>query len=120
DIATMLMIAAFLGAAVSSAGAAHHQKPKYLQSPAGERIAILPPPARYDHRPAMPVVDRVLPLAQARAACAKMGARADACSWMKGGKCFVVIPRDGPVRDLNAYRRHEFAHCNGWPEDHPG
>ena len=31
----------------------------------------------------------------------------------------LVIPRGGPVKDLRAYVRHERAHCNGWPEDHP-
>jgi hypothetical protein len=33
--------------------------------------------------------------------------------------CYLVIPRNGPVKDLRAYVRHERAHCNGWPENHP-
>jgi hypothetical protein len=56
----------------------------------------------------------VLPLAEARRLCARIGARADACSWIKGSTCYLVIPRDGPVRDLGAYSRRELAHCNGW------
>jgi hypothetical protein len=48
-----------------------------------------------------------------------MGVSADACSWVAKNKCYLVIPRSGPVKDLNAYRRHERAHCNGWSEDHP-
>ncbi len=47
-----------------------------------------------------------------------MGVSADACSWIAKHKCYLVIPRNGPVSDLNAYRRHERAHCNGWAEDH--
>ena len=65
-----------------------------------------------------PVVERVLPLAEARNACAHMGVRADACSWKKGEVCHIVIPTGGPVRDLGAYRRHEVAHCNGWEHSH--
>jgi len=65
-----------------------------------------------------PVIERVLPLAQARAACGQMGVYADACSWKKDNVCHIVIPAGGPVRDLGAYRRHEVAHCNGWEHSH--
>lgn len=81
-------------------------------------IYVLPPPVRYDHRYAGPVIERVLPLAEARRACARMGAPADACAWIVHGKCYLVIPRNGPVKDLRAYVRHERAHCNGWSENH--
>jgi len=50
-----------------------------------------------------PVIERVLPLAEARNACAHMGVRSDACSWKKGEVCHIVIPTGGPVRDLGAY-----------------
>jgi hypothetical protein len=82
-------------------------------------IAVLEPPARYDHRYAGPVIERVLPLGVAREVCAHMGAAADACSWVTHHTCYIVIPRDGPVSDLRAYVRHERAHCNGWPANHP-
>src|SRR5271156_5648127 len=81
-------------------------------------IYVLEPPARYNHAYPGPVIERVLPLAEARAACARMGVHADACSWLTKGRCFLVIPRGGPVKDLGAYIRHERAHCNGW--DHSG
>jgi len=79
--------------------------------------AVLEPPPGYTHYRG-PVIERVLPLHEARRACAHMGVRADACSWKKRGKCYIVIPRGGPVRDLGAYRRHEVAHCNGWDHGH--
>jgi len=75
---------------------------------------VVEPPSQYAHRYHGPVIERVLPLREARRLCGKMGAWADACSWKKKGKCYIVIPRNGPVRDLSAYRRHEMAHCNGW------
>jgi len=81
-------------------------------------IYVLEPPLRYDHAYAGPVIERVLPLREARQACAHMGAPADACAWVAHGTCYLVIPRGGPVKDLNAYRRHERAHCNGWTHDH--
>lgn len=82
-------------------------------------IYVLEPPARFNHAYSGPVIERVLPLKQAREACAQKGVSADACSWEIGHRCFMVIPRGGPVKDLKAYVRHERAHCNGWPEDHP-
>ena len=32
--------------------------------------------------------------------------------------CDVVIPNDGQA-PVDTYRRHEIAHCNGWPANHP-
>jgi hypothetical protein len=77
-------------------------------------IYVLEPPERYNHPYSGPVIERVLPLGEARAACAHMGAPADACAWVARGTCYLVIPRNGPVKDLGAYVRHERAHCNGW------
>jgi hypothetical protein len=79
---------------------------------------VLEPPAHYSHRYVGQVIERVLPLDQARQACAHVGLSSDACSWTAKHKCFIVIPRGGPVPDLRAYRRHEHAHCNGW-DHHP-
>jgi hypothetical protein len=83
-------------------------------------LYVLEPPGRYNHAYAGPVIERVLPLAEARAACAQRGVHADACSWLTNGKCFLVVPRGGPVKDVRAYVRHERAHCNGWSHDHAG
>jgi len=77
-------------------------------------LYVLEPPARFDHPYAGPVIERVLPLGEARAVCAGKGTRADACSWVIKGTCYLVIPRNGQVKDLRAYVRHERAHCNGW------
>ena len=78
-------------------------------------LFVLEPPAYYVHPYNGPVIERVLPLAQAQALCAKRGAPADACSWITKGRCYIVLPSKGaPVKDINAYRRHEIAHCNGW------
>jgi hypothetical protein len=81
-------------------------------------IYVLEPPLRYNHAYSGPVIERVLPLREARQACARMGVNADACSWVAKTKCYLVIPRGGPVKDLRAYVRHERAHCNGRAETH--
>jgi hypothetical protein len=81
-------------------------------------IYVLEPPLRFNHAFSGPVIERVLPLGEARSVCAHMGASADACSWVLHGTCYLVIPRGGPVKDLSAYVRHERAHCNGWSENH--
>ena len=76
---------------------------------------VMEPPAVYIHAHRGAVIEQVMPLGQARAACAKRGVRADACSWVSKGRCYIVIPsKDAPVKSLAAYRRHEIAHCNGW------
>lgn len=83
-------------------------------------LAVLEPPMQY--APPFPgqVLEYVLPLAEARRLCATRGLpNADACSWRRNDICHIVIPNNGPVKDLAAYRRHEIAHCNGWPVSHP-
>jgi len=84
----------------------------YAVAQALSRVAVLQPPPGYVWRG--PLTEHRLPLAQARAKCASMGARADSCSWKLRGRCYIVIPTNGPVRDLNQYRRHEMAHCANW------
>jgi hypothetical protein len=83
----------------------------------------LPPPI-YDHPYDGVVVERVLPLDEARRFCAAIGVGpADGCSGIvtmtdESKRCLIVLPTDGPDPDIENYRRHELAHCNGWPADH--
>jgi hypothetical protein len=79
---------------------------------------VAEPPPQYTLPYRGPVIERVLPLAEARRLCASRGVRSDGCAWVSRGKCYIVIPTGGPVRDLSAYRRHEIAHCNGWSHGH--
>ena len=80
----------------------------------------LEPPAQYNHPYDGPVVELVMPVAEVRALCASQGAspRGVACSWVSDGTCYIVLPSDEQV-PISTYRRHETAHCNGWPADHP-
>jgi hypothetical protein len=81
-------------------------------------LYVLEPPGQYVHHFNGPVIERVLPLAEARRVCAGKGAPADACAWVANGTCHLIVPRNGPVHDRSAYRRHELAHCNGWDHSH--
>jgi hypothetical protein len=81
-------------------------------------LFVLEPPVQYVHHYSGPVIERVLPIAEARKACAGKGVHADACAWTSNGACHLVIPSNGPVRNRAAYRRHELAHCNGWDHGH--
>ena len=80
----------------------------------------LEPPARYSHPYDGPVDERVMPLAEVRALCASVGASGPfvACAWVSDGVCYIVLPNNGRA-PVSIYRRHEVAHCNGWPENHP-
>ena len=86
-------------------------------------MQVTPPPERYDFPYPGPVIERVLPLAEARRLCQQIGVGfVDACAGfvtLDSGEraCFTVLPSDG-FDTVDAYRRHEEAHCLGWPADH--
>jgi hypothetical protein len=82
--------------------------------------AKLEPPAQYNHAYDGHVVERVMPEAEVRSVCMSMGLDflTVACSWQSNDTCYVVIPDDGQA-PVDTYRRHEIAHCNGWPANHP-
>ena len=80
----------------------------------------LEPPAQYNHPYDGPVDERVMPVAEVRALCTSVGASGPfvACAWVSAGVCHIVLPNDGKA-PVSTYRRHEIAHCNGWPANHP-
>jgi len=80
----------------------------------------LEPPAQYSHPYDGPVDERVMPVAEVRALCTSVGASGPfvACAWVSDRVCHVVLPSDGQA-PVSTYRRHEIAHCNGWPANHP-
>ena len=82
--------------------------------------AKLEPPEQYNHPYNGQVVERVVPVAEARTLCMSMGADllGVACSWQSNGTCNIILPNDehAPVA---TFHRHEIAHCNGWPANHP-
>ena len=87
--------------------------------------ALLPPPL-YDYPPTIPVIERVLKHDELQWVCSHTtplslppGQYYSGCSalWrVKDGvlTCFVWRRPDD-----EATRRHELAHCNGWPGSHP-
>jgi hypothetical protein len=89
--------------------------------PSPARIsAALEPPAQYNHPYNGQVVERVMPETEVRSVCMSMGLDllTVACSWYSAGTCYIVLPNDGQA-PIATFRRHEIAHCNGWPADHP-
>jgi hypothetical protein len=92
-------------------------------------VAELEPPSEYNHSYDGLVEERVLPVAEVRVVCDSLGAShssADAstpggtaaCAWVNDDTCFIILP-DDELAPVDTYRRHEIAHCNGWPADHP-
>ena len=60
--------------------------------------------------------------------CEDMGAKANgsnilACSFIRRGRCYIFSVPEKDIEawgySLNTVMRHERAHCNGWPPDHP-
>jgi hypothetical protein len=86
-------------------------------------MQVTVPPLKYDHAYSGPVIERILPLAEARQLCASIGIYADGCSAFVTGEngshaCYIILPSDG-FDTVAAYRRHETAHRNGWGPTHP-
>ena len=83
-------------------------------------LAELEPPARYNHPYDGPVDERVMSVSEARTLCNSLDAfpTGVACSWVADGTCHIVLPNDYQA-PVSTYRRHEIAHCNGWPANHP-
>jgi len=88
---------------------------------------IAPPPVIYNRAYKGKLTERQGTLAQVEHFCHTMHGivspyRALGCSKVDDHRCFLMIPRiGGPVtaRIQAQIRRHELAHCNGWPGDHP-
>jgi hypothetical protein len=81
-------------------------------------MLFLQPPAQYDHSYHGRVIERRLSQDQIMQMC--HGA-ATACSWVSKGVCYLALPQnEKDIRIVAAMRRHETAHCNGWPHTHDG
>jgi hypothetical protein len=87
-------------------------------------MQVTVPPERYDHAYPGIVIEKLLTLEEVRRFCTAIGVGPfDGCAGFidmpDGTKgCFVVLPTDGPDPNIENYRRHEIAHCNGWPASH--
>jgi hypothetical protein len=46
------------------------------------------------------------------------------CSQRRDNECEIIMATDNVIRIfgylVDVVLRHEIAHCNGWPQDHPG
>lgn len=91
-------------------------------------IDLLMPPARYDVPYTGPLIEHVLTLEQIDKICSGMGVRKSqgqvifGCARGTETPCVIYIPKIAgyiTAEDQAKVRRHELAHCNGWPGDHP-
>jgi hypothetical protein len=92
-------------------------------------MTLLPPP-QYDVPTTKPVIEYVLPWSEVQRWCTALAFRrqGDAVAqWVRRNGvdgCSAVSSIDGHCLlyriDDALVRRHELAHCNGWPPDHPG
>jgi hypothetical protein len=88
---------------------------------------ILPPPAIYDHAYMGRLTVQQGNMAQVEHYCHTMHGivspyQALGCSKVDEHSCFLIIPRVGGLVTASIQvqiRRHEIAHCNGWPANHP-
>ena len=79
------------------------------------------PPPQYDHAPPMAVIEHVMSAAEVDRLCIGLmhgtgnGQPWSGCGRIAAdGKCYILHIGTPQVR------RHERAHCAGWPAGHPG
>jgi hypothetical protein len=79
---------------------------------------LLAPPPQYDHPYSGQVIEQRLSQAELMRLCR---GPAEGCASVNNGVCHIALPAsEKDARVLAAMRRHELAHCNGWPANHPG
>ena len=85
-------------------------------------MTMLPPP-QYDVPPSIPVIEHVMTYGQLQSWCdflvkLEPGRFFRGCQMFEfrttGKICLIWY-----LKDDAAAHRHELAHCNGWPKDHP-
>lgn len=92
---------------------------------AGSVISLLPPP-QYDVTPPLPVVEKVLSLADLQKMCHEVYPNevlGHGQYWRGCARFMVFNEKKWCVVwriDDERVRRHELGHCAGWPADHPG
>ena len=92
------------------------------------------PPPKWDHPFHGKMEKRIVPYGNAAKLCQKLnpeGGSPDSvdgrplfgCQFWRGSTCVIVYSFDPKGKDQkmssNVFR-HERAHCNGWPSNHPG
>ena len=85
---------------------------------------VLEPPPCYLHPYLGQVQEIILSAEEVEKRCSN-APHSDACMYppmFHNGVCIIVLPKVGPggvgQGTQDALRRHEIAHCNGWPADH--
>ena len=87
-----------------------------LAIPAWAMLTVIEPPARYPAYSGK-VTTHMLPLKALQKACRLT--RVEACAFPMRTWCVVYLPTGRTPQRLAALKRHELAHCSGWPANHP-
>jgi len=82
------------------------------------------PPAEYDRPYTGKLTVEVVTLAQLLATCSTALASSLGCAFPGPNRCRIILLDEAHIQavgwTVELMLRHERAHCNGWPGDHPG
>ena len=104
---------------------------RYLLTTAATLLCVTPclaqmhlPPVEYDKPyPGQLTVEEVTS-AQLRTRCVSATQSSLGCAFPGKDKCHILLVSEASMRavgwTVEAMLRHERAHCNGWPQSHPG
>ena len=82
------------------------------------------PPVEFDHPYPGKLTVEVVTRAQLLATCSSAFASSLGCAFPGKDRCHIKLLDEESMRavgwTVEAMMRHERAHCNGWPQSHPG
>jgi hypothetical protein len=101
-----------------------HMPPPVWSQPSQPSQPLHLPPVEYDYPyKGKLTIERVTP-EQLRARCTAATVISLGCAFPSAYSCLILLVDDASIRARGWTRelmlRHEIAHCNGWPDDHPG
>jgi hypothetical protein len=80
---------------------------------------IIMPPAQYDRGQYRGRL-KIIMVPSRREMYHMCGGPAMACAYVRRSRCTVLLPSNVSQIEFDLLRRHELAHCKGWPADHRG
>ncbi len=78
------------------------------------------PPPQYDYPyKGQLVINYILSQEEINRRCYSVSMATVGCAFLGEGHCTILIWRGVTEKRMEVLIRHEVAHCNGWPKDHP-
>jgi hypothetical protein len=100
-----------------------HYPPPVTTTPTA-RVPLHLPPVEYDHPYKGKLTTETVTLEQLRSRCWNAIQTSLGCAYQSANSCHILLVDEEKIKaagwTVELMLRHERAHCNGWPQAHPG